>query len=31
VATDPRWGMTMDEGLVTVGERQFPRLPVLSR
>lgn len=30
VAADPRWGVTMDERLVTVGAREFPKLPVFA-
>ena len=28
VATDPRWGVTMDAGLVTGAARYFPSVPV---
>jgi hypothetical protein len=31
IATDPRWGLTMDAGLVAAGERRFARTPALSR
>ncbi|WP_433290960.1 hypothetical protein ACQP2F_24240 [Actinoplanes sp. CA-030573] len=31
VAADPRWGVTMDERLVTLGAKEFPRLPVFAR
>jgi len=30
VATDPRWGVTMDAQLVDAGEKRFPSLPVLA-
>jgi hypothetical protein len=30
VATDPRWGVTMDAALVAAGAKQFPTLPVLG-
>ncbi|XVU30265.1 hypothetical protein ACQPZJ_25205 [Actinoplanes sp. CA-054009] len=29
IAADPRWGMTMDASLVTVGEKMYPDLPVM--
>jgi hypothetical protein len=31
VATDPRWGLTMDEGLVSAGALRFPDVPVFGR
>lgn len=32
VATDPRWGVMMDDRLIALGAQQFPmRLPVFSR
>jgi hypothetical protein len=30
VATDPRWGVTMDAALVAEGAKQFPTVPVLG-
>jgi hypothetical protein len=30
VAADPRWGVTMDRGLVAVGAREFPDPPVFG-
>jgi len=30
VATDPRWGVTMDRALIAEGAKQFPTLPVLG-
>jgi hypothetical protein len=30
VAADPRWGVTMEVGLLRAGKKQFPRVPVLS-
>jgi hypothetical protein len=30
VAADPRWGVTMDPGLVAAGAKRFPSVPVLA-
>lgn len=31
VVSDPRWGFTMDAGLVDAGARLFPEVPVVAR